>query len=246
VNTLVGKRLRYPYDKMIELGMMGGGQYYQKVKSTYPIMCMPLWDETGTSAIDIGLSGNGIYTGVDLAIDPFEKRKAPYFDGVSDYVTIKTAGLVSRINGQVGSAMIWARPFDASVLTDTKNHVLMYLQSDSNNRINISKTTVSNQYTAYRAGAGTFSQRYFNNTSLLWSNYLITWSKTADQVCVYLNNVLQGGVLTGLGDYSGALSSGFVGCEVNTPTKQYHGYLAYATIWDRALTEEDRWIVTNP
>lgn len=232
--------------RMIATGMMGGGQYYQKVKSTYPIMCMPLWDETGTSAIDIGLSGNGIYTGVDLAIDPFEKRKAPYFDGVSDYVTIKTAGLVSRINGQVGSAMIWARPFDASVLTDTKNHVLIYLQSDSNNRINISKTTSSNQYTAYRAGAGTFSQRYFNNTSLLWSNYLITWSKTADQVCVYLNNVLQGGVLTGLGDYSGALSSGFVGCEANTPTKQYYGYLAYATIWDRVLSEAERRIVTNP
>jgi hypothetical protein len=220
-------------------------RYWQQVKRTGPILCIPEWDTSGSVAEDISGNGlNGTYNGPDLAIEPLFGRHSPYFDGASDYVNIFSAGLAARFNGQLGTAMIWGKLYDASVLTDGANHTLLSLYTNANNRITINKTGVANQYTVYRAAGGVYSQRYFTSTSTTFNNLMITWDKTADQVCVYFNNTLQGAVLTGLGDWSGSLTQALVG-KLADNTYLWYGYTGFPVVWDRVLTAGERSIIAT-
>jgi len=222
--------------------------YYQKIKNLNPIAFWKLNEQTGTVANDISINEyNGTYDGATLYIDPFLNTRAPYFDGTNDLVILPHATLTAKFNGQKGSLSVWARPYDATALADGTRRVIVRLYVDGSNIFTLQRELPNNQYSLnYTAGATT-SQRYFDNTAITWSNYIVTWSKAADQVCVYVNNVLQGEVLTTLGTWAGNITAAYISAYTPNPTpaRIWNGYISHCAIFDKVLSASERAVASN-
>ncbi len=215
------------------------GSYASKVLATAPANLLAYWklDElSGSVAHDS--SGNGRHgtyqNGVTLNGATFEDGSpAASFDGINDYVDVYSSSLASAFNGSEGTLLVWVR---SSALGLTGRHDAFRIAGASTSRVTLIKGTPASSVTeSYLAGGVT------NNVSLPydgtdWFQSIISWSKSADAVKVYLNGSLVGSA-TGLGSWVGELdlASVVLGAVNTSGTFSWDGSLAHAALWDTAL-----------
>lgn len=200
----------------------------------------PLWELSGTTASDVsGNARNGVYTGVTLAQTGIgDGRTAAYYGGDGDRTNIYSASLAAAFGATEGTLMVWAKANNAGMWTDSTTRRLVYLSADVNNRIIINRDTTANTLSIFYIAGGTNKNRAITISSTAWNCYVITWSKSADEVKVYLNGVQQGATLTGLGTWAGSLLSTTtqIGAQDTSGTNPWFGWLAHVAIGNRALT----------
>jgi hypothetical protein len=227
--------------------LMGGGlQYWQKVRNVQAAKLIALWrlrESSGSVAADSSGHGyNGAYTGVDLAYyTGIGGDKAPYFDGVNDFVNIYSVGLAAAFDSQEGSAIVWGKVSAAGIWTDGQAHSLFALGVDgTNNFIGLDKSTANNTVRGYYKAGGTSSSASGTGLGGQTGNIIlgITWSKSADKVIFYGNGSQIDTTKTGLGVWAGALDSTLcsIGARNITPAQVWSGMVSLCALWSVALT----------
>jgi len=216
--------------------------YNAKLLGYAPIAYWPLWEASGSQAMDISGNGHhGEHVGVTLGQQQGDFT-CPLYDGTLDYTDIYTTSFRDAFNGAEGTILIWGKLFDVGVWTDAAERVLIRLAVNAQNRIQIRKTTTANRlHLLYEAGDSARYQAIDGLTTLDWFSVGITWSKTAGatgESKYFLNGVQQGGTDVNLGVWAGVLGAGgtVIGAELTTPQGPWYGWLAHGAVWDRALS----------
>ena len=205
------------------------------------ISYLPLREASGSVASDLSGNGrNGAYTNVTLGQPGIgDGWTSGLFDGSTSYVNWHSAALAAAFNGAEGALLICAKAANAGVWTDASTDRFVWLQEDGSNFVFQQKAGASNSVTlGYYAGAVGKEVTKSSFSPSGWFNLALTWSALGDEVGVYVNGVLEGPGLTGLGTWAGALAStttiiGAQNTGVATPT---NGFLAHCALWSKALT----------
>ncbi len=223
-------------------------EYYQRVLRVRPdklVGYWPMWESGGTIAYDLSpQANNGAYTGVDLGYGGIgDHRRAPFFDGTSDFNNIYSAGLAADFSGTEGSAIIWMKVNTVAVWTDgVARRSLRLSNSATSSEIVFQKRTTNN---TLRIGYGANSVYQLADLTISTTDWFcasVTWSATANAVKIYINGSQQGAIQTGLDVWGvGALSTTLctIGASSTTPTQPWYGWLAHCAIWNVALTADE-------
>lgn len=202
----------------------------------------PLDELSGVVAYDhSGNNRHGTYTGADLAAGygVGRERAAPYFDGANDWVDVYSAGLAAAFNPSAGSLLVWLRVPTAGTWTDGVNKRGYTFGADASNYIQL-RTPSDNTLTLYYAAGGVTKSRTISGQSSL--DYLpvcFTWDAVADEIWGYIGGVAFGAAVTGLGTWSGTLSSSraeFGNLTAAVSANGWLGYIAHAILCGRVLT----------
>ncbi len=206
----------------------------------------PLSEVAGSVAYDFsGTARHGAYTGVTLGQPGIgDGNTSPLFDGANDFVNIYTVSLRDAFNGSEGTAMIWAKVFNAGVWTDSASRYAMLLRVDVNNWV-YSPRRISNNgalRAGYTAGGTQELVTSAGHAELTWLCAAITWSKSAGvngEVKAFLNGAQYGTTQTLLGTWAGALAptTTVIGATDTVPGGPWYGWLAHPALWDIALTQ---------
>ncbi len=165
------------------------------------------WDDVSVTEVDplVGRPTNGVTLGTTAG---GHLTTAYSFDGSNDYVNIYSSDLNSAFNPNEGTMVAWAKVSGAGMWTDATTRRIVFAGFDnSTNLIGIYKGS-SNNTLGVSYIAGSVAKSVFTTTSSTdWMQIVITWSKSNDQVIAYFNGTQSGSTLTGLGTWSGNLSS---------------------------------------
>lgn len=231
-----------------ELYLRAGGdnlEYTRRVNGVASSNLLAYWtqaDLAGTVAADSSMnSRTGVYTGVTLGQTGIgDGRTSASYDGSTSFCNVFSTSLQSAFNSQEGTLCAWFKMSGAGVWTDGQFRELFRLRVDANNAALLEKTSTNNQIRGlYAAGGVTKS---VVDTSLAgttnWFHFAATWSKSADQLKVYVNGSQVGTTQTGLGVWSGSLSatSTILGAGDTTPTFLHSGFIAHAACWSTPLS----------
>jgi len=227
--------------------LFGMTSYAHRVMAWFGAALIAYWqmDETsGSTAGDSSPQGHdGIYSGVTLANMPLPGKiggSGPRFDGANDYVSVYSAGFDSAFDGQVGSAMVWAKVYDASVWTDGVYRHCFNFFVDASNRVHIRKSggAGNNQMEVWYKAAGVQETIYATSlTSTDWVHYAVTWSNVADEVKFFVNGVQAGGTQTGLGSWTGNLSAANTKIGAYDASQlSWNGWLGHVVVLNRVAT----------
>jgi hypothetical protein len=218
--------------------------YYRRVLRTRPIAYWRQDESSGATARDCANGFNGSYTGVDLGHAGIgDGRSAPWYDGSGDYTSLWSAGLAAALNPAEGSLMCWGRVNSAAVWTDGTARYLIHFWADANNQIYIARASTNNvllwQYDAGGVPQAIPSTAFGGLAD--WLCAALTWSKSAGvngEVKAYMQGAQVGATQTGLGNWVGTIATAqtLIGARTNGPANVWHGWLAHAALWDRALS----------
>lgn len=223
-------------------GALAQGNYKSRVLGTAPanlIAYWPLNEISGTVADNAEgtAARDGTYTGVALNNSTFtDGGPAGLWDGANDFVNIFTASLTAALNGSEGTIAIWGKVSGVGVWTGGVQRRLFRLLIDGNNQINLTKPTSNNQLSVNYASTGASLTRTIATSTTGWFHLVITWSKSADEVKAYFGGTQSGATLTGLGVWTGALFSAWIGANTGVPAQVWDGYLAHAALWTTPLS----------
>lgn len=208
------------------------------------IQYLRLNETSGTNADDTSAENNdGTYSGATLnaTASPVSGDNAPSFDGVNDFVNVYSAAMASDFNPALGSLVIWAKVSGAGVWTDGLNRTVARLSTSGadSNAVVITKLSTSNML-RLRYGAGGVAKLKDVTTGAPtdWFFAAITWNKASDRVRPYYGGTQQGADLTGLGEFSGSLSSSncALGAIGTGATTCWSGYLSHYRLYNVELT----------
>lgn len=197
-------------------------------------------DATATNADGTYTSG---YTLNQAGIG--DDNPAVLFNGTDGRVSLTPAlaalNAVGKFNGAEGSAQCWCYIPVAGVWSDGTSDVIFSFGADTNNRVFVQKSSITNEILAsYRAG-GTVETIQFSFTSAGWFHVMVTWSKAAEQFKLYINGLQAGATATALGTWVGALVSTFTAIaefRSSAPSIPWNGLLAYPWLWNAPLSAE--------
>ena len=239
--------------------LMGGGAdplaYRKKVIATTPIAYWPLDETSGTAATNYGSIGdtaNAVYDGVGLVLadtaGPSGTCLAPKFPAGTARVNLYSAALNTGINRQEISLMCWVKVTEAAVWSDATSRRCVSLLGASF-IIRIVKTATANRMELYYSD-GTTADLVNIATSAPtgWTQFVITVTKTGDQLIAYINGSQSGATQTGIGTASGNLVATLnnVGSYDQLYGNPFNGWLADVAIWDRVLTPTEVAALANP
>lgn len=211
--------------------------YVRKVLATNPIAYWPLSERTGSVAYDV--SGNGLHGALGAAQLGYagmgDGRTAIYLPGDVDNVDVYTAGLAAAFSPSAGSSMIWATGTDA-VWTDGVARRLQYAYVDSSNYVMIRRSGNYGLYGYYTAGGTAKYKSITGIPSGLWVSVIVTWSVASDQLIVYINGQQDGAAVTGLGTWSGTISTARIGGLSTSTGYTWIGQMAHGAFWNRTLS----------
>jgi len=183
---------------------------------------------------------NGDITGATINQDAGSRLKKAYlFDGTNDYVDVYSPELNSIFDPTKGTLLAFAKVANAGVWTDGAYRTLTMLQSDSNNKVQMQKSSVNNRLDWFYTAAGT--TRAFLNASVTttdWFLVVVTWDTEANEIKAYLNGVQNGATQTSPGSWVGNLSStlSVVGAKDVSPASVWNGLICHPVLFRRALT----------
>jgi hypothetical protein len=217
-------------------------EYSKKVLGYGPIAYWPMWETSGSISYDISGNGrDGVYTGVTLGQEGIgDRRTCPLFDGVNDFNDTYSASLAAAFNGAEGTIAIWAKVTNAGIWAGATFRASVTLIADGNNLVILRKDSSppDSLEWIYIAGGTTKLRAKTGLTTTGWMHLALSWSKSDDEVIAYYDGVQEGAVMTGLGTWVGALSSGgtVLGAQSVPSSNTWDGYLAHGAVWDYPLT----------
>jgi len=221
--------------------LLGRENYVNKVVEYDPIAYWPLLETSGTTATDYsGNSRDGTYSGVSLAnaLGPDGRNKCPYFDGADDTVDIYSAGFNTDFSGAEGTISGWAK-VAAARWTDAQVRRALLLEVDSDNYVQIQKSSTNNVLTFhYKAGGTMEDSQYTTSGPTAWFHWAMSWSATGNIVRYYFNG-RQTDTMTALGTWAGNFDANqtLIGAsQVATPTDEWLGWLAHIAVFDSVLS----------
>ena len=182
-----------------------------------------------------GEGNNGAYQNATIGQPgvPGMGMTSVFFDGTGDVNDLTSAGLNADFDGEEGSFLLWAQPFNAGVWTDTALRRLFYFFDDGDNRVY-----------AQSDGAGTMNLVYEANNVVevhgpaTWTNFRpigLTWSLIADEVRFFSAAVLLATNI-GLGDFVGPIIRACLGASTPAGANSWHGWLGPGILFDAPLT----------
>lgn len=198
------------------------------------------WDDLSITEVDTftGALVNGATVG---STANGHLNYAANFDGTNDVINIYSTDLNSFFNPAEGTAIFWAKPSSSGVWTDSTQRYLFIMQSDASNQLYVRKQTTNNTLTIAYAAGGT--SKTVNDTSAPtgWFQLAITWSKTDDQLKVYLNGAQVGSTQTGLGTWTGNLLStaNVIGAASTAGNVPWSGQMNDVRLYDRPLSASE-------
>ncbi|NIV36430.1 MAG: hypothetical protein GWN58_45440 [Anaerolineae bacterium] len=216
-------------------------EYVAKVLALSPIAYWILGEHLDSTAIcQINRNQNGTYTATTLGNAGIgDGQVCPSFDGAASYVDVYSATLDAAFDGAEGTLSIWGKVSDVGVWTDGAGRRLVRLWVDSNNYIQIIRSTVDNRlFYDYKAG-GTAKGVAVNGLSETgWMHLAETWSATADEMKAFYNGAQTGATQSGLGAWAGSLDNTMtiIGAESTVPAGLWKGYGAHVALWASVLT----------
>lgn len=198
-------------------------------------------DAGATIADTSGNSFDGTYTSVTVqgATGP-DGQLTAVWDGINDYGDIFSAPLAAAYNGAQLTLSIWFQVANTGVWTDGAARTLWSMGQDGNNRSRIEKRTVNNTVQWLREGnniTDSVSDAGFSG-SLAWHQATFTVNESGDVLRAILDGAQTGIDQGGLGAYAGSIVATLanIGARTTAPVNVMSGALAYAALYDVALT----------
>jgi len=217
--------------------------YSDAVLAVDPSHLIALWklnEIGGTTAADSSGNGySGTYNAPTLNATTFtDGSPAPSFDGINDYVDVYSSGLASAFSASEGTFFAWVKVASSGTWSDASTRYVLRFQASSSNFVYLAKTTTANRLQAAYGAGGTTKSVNTAYSGTGWFSYAITWSKSADQVKVYLNGSQDGSTQTGLGTFSGSLGSAnaVIGAQSTGAGSPWSGNLSYVMLFSTALS----------
>jgi hypothetical protein len=215
-----------------------GGPYANRILGLFGssiVAYWPLWDAAGPTCQDISGHGyHGGYSGPTLGQEGIgDGRTAPLFDGVNDYVNIYTAGYAAAFNTAEGSIMFWLKVSSGLVWSDATQRRLWGVDVDGSNYSYIFKQTNNNNVTFTYCGSATPKTRVVTlgpNTN--WIHVVMTWSKSADEMKVFVNGVQYGATINAIPNFVGTL----VSTRFTVDSQSWSGKIAHGISLNRPAT----------
>ena len=206
----------------------------------------PMDESGGAVANDQSPENNdGAYTGVALAnaASPTGVGFSPLWDGSNDYNNIYSAGFAADWSGNQHTISCWIKVSASGVWTDSTQRMILTLYSGATVISQIRKSTADDVvYFSSNAGGTNSQANYDYGTGpTTWSHVALTRSESGDAVKFYVDGSQVSTTKTGLGVWSGALSSTqtLIGAWNTTPTQVWDGWMAHPAIWKVALGDSD-------
>jgi hypothetical protein len=200
------------------------------------------WDDISVSEVDplVGVNTNGVIPGSTAS---GHLQTGYTFDGSNDVVNIYSSDLNSVFNQSEGTLVVWAKVSGSGVWTDGVERRIAVLLSDSSNQMHIRKSSASNRVDLTFTSGGTQKQISLTSFSpTTWQQYAITWSASNDQFKAYLNGAQSGATSTGLGTWTGNLSSTqtVIGnLNSSGTTNPWSGMINDVRLYSRALSASE-------
>ena len=233
----------------VPLASLGGGAlktYADKVLGYLPAAYWPLWETSGiTARCLVSSSQNGTYN-TDVSLWPpgtgiGDGNTAPFFDGTNDYVSLFAAAIQAAANTATteGSVSVWYRVANVGVWTDGTYRSVYSAIDDPSNRYIWYKSGVNNNiYVLHDAGGTAENHTQAGQTATTWQHGCWTWSESADEVKYYLNGTLLAtdtviGNWTGDGNWTSII----IGANSFVPANVFHGWIAHAALFSRAIPQ---------
>lgn len=229
--------------------------WYQKILATRPANLVTFWrlnEESGTNANDSSANNlDGTYVDATLANATLDGSPVPLLDGAAGFVNVYSAGLSTKFNGAAGTIIIPVKMADVNVWSDgTHRTFIGIFNALESSYVLLKKRNITGylQFT-YNIGGTPLSLSplsYDKETG--WIVVGITWDKAVDEVKVYLQGAQVSSTLTGMGVWSGSLSSArcVIGALTTTPGELHKGWVGPTAIWDVALTAAEMLALANP
>jgi len=163
------------------------------------------------------------------------------FDGSNDYVSIYSSDLNSVFNPDEGTLVAWAKVSDVANWSDGTARHIINIRSDTNNRIQIVKSTASNILQTNYLSGGTNNQVNITTSSADWLQVAISWNKASDEVKVYFNGAQSGTIQNNLGSWVGNISSTnlTIGSSDTSGSSPWKGLINDVRLYDRALSADE-------
>ncbi len=209
---------------------------------TAPIAHFRLNDSGVVAADNSGFGMAGTHTDVTTGATGIgDGLDSITYDGSTSYTDIFTEALKLLFKGQEGTVIIWAKVSAAGVWTDGTEDILITIYEGTNEYLEITKTTTSNQLRFEVSATGPVKKTVnhtFSDTD--WFMAAATWSAVNNEFKAYVNGVQVGSTQT-----AGTLGTGFtltstttvIGSSSTTPASVWDGELAHAAIWTTPLTD---------
>ena len=191
-----------------------------------------------------GYNGNGVAANVPTVNQDAGSKllKSYSFDGSNDFVNLYSADLNSAFNPDEGTLLVFAKVSGSGVWTDGTTRILVNLQVDANNRVELRKASGNNQLSGfYIAGGTSDSATQTGVTTTDFFMLALTWSKSADQLKLFLNGVQVGSTATTLGTWVGNLATTgvAVGALTTAAANPFSGQISHPTLVNRALSDAE-------
>ena len=161
------------------------------------------------------------------------------FDGTNDVVNIYSSDLNSAFNPNEGTALVWFKVSGAGVWTDGLQRFLIRLSDGVANTVLIEKYSTNNTIRSQYLANGTVVTADATYSGTGWTQVVLTWSISNNQVKVYVNGSQSGSTLTGLGSpWNGNLSSTLaaIGAGGSSGTAVWSGLINDVHLYPRALS----------
>lgn len=241
--------------------MLGGPPLLARILGTSPVCCLPLNEQSGTTAADAsGNSRTGVYQRSGSAQDvslwvPFDYglgTSAPFWGNTgaatSRCVELLASGnFASCCNWDEYSMMIYAKPYSGDMWSDNAQYYMERHESNDGG------SGINRAYFAYKATDNDIDNRsWFNGTARIitrsaptglgsgWHCYLWTVSQSANAFHAYIDNQEIGGG-TSAGTWTEAnLTLAVIGATAASGSVYWRGWLAYVTFWNKVLSAEER------
>lgn len=214
--------------------------YADRVLALSPIAYWKLDETSGTTAFDSSGNGyDGTYSGVTLnAATAPDGSPAPAFDGVNDFVNVYGTGFASAFNHDEGTLLVFAKVANSGVWTDGTLRRIASFAVNNSNRVIIWKNSTANQVEVFYVANNV--SKSVTRTGASFTDFFpvaITWSKSADQVRMYVSGSQNGSTQTGLGSWTGSLATTLatIGATSTSGNNPFHGSIAHVAVFDYAL-----------
>lgn len=195
------------------------------------------FDDISVTEVDplVGIPTNGVTLG---AASGGHLTNAYTFDGTNDNVNIYSSDLNSAFNPSEGTLVLWAK--DANL--DGANKQIIRLQADNNNYISIYRNgnVLAIIYSANNIQQYVPLSSFSQGSS--WFQIGLSWSKSNDQVKIFINGAQYGSAQTGLGTWTGNLgaTTSVIGAISSTGTTwPWSGMINDVRLYTRALSSEE-------
>jgi hypothetical protein len=222
--------------------------YSDTVLSVRPNNQLGYWpgnELSGSVAYDLSPAGhNGTYHGVTLNQPGFDGQTSVFYPGTACYTDIYSA---SRFNGRELSIQVCFK-VDLATWSDGVSRRWFTTQPATSNRILFQKNTTTGLSISYIAGG---VNRTISKTDIVtetgWVCLLLTVSKTADQMKLYINGTLYD-TKTNLGTWVGVPdpTNTVIGAGSASPSQITHGWISNVAIWDYPLSADDALTLAEP